>query len=143
MGVLGLSFGGAVSICTAAQVKPGTIQSLVTWSSVPSFLTWRNEPDEPFARVSTNPNGHDRAFHSDRPSIDVPEAYRSLSIPKMQIQGDNDLPGFREQFSAYFSSAQEPKKHLVIPGANHTFDQWPHRKKVIRETVKWFQGTLS
>ena len=142
VGLLGLSFGGAVTICTAHQLKPGVLKSIVTWSSVPSFRTWRAEPDEPFAKPSSNPNGHGRCFYRDRPEVDVPEAFLALTVPKLQIQGDNDLPGFREAFAAYFAKASGPKKHRVIAGANHTFDQPVHRRRAIRETVRWFQQTL-
>jgi alpha/beta superfamily hydrolase len=138
IGLLGLSFGGAVSICAAGQLSPGTVQALVTWSTVPCFKTWRDGADEPATTMKTNPNGHGRQFFTDRPAVNVPEAYASLTIPKLQIQGNDDLPGFREQFTAYFSSAPKPKKHLVISGANHTFDYWPHRRRAIRESVKWF-----
>lgn len=142
IGLLGLSFGGGVSICTANQLKPGSIQALVTWSSVPCFETWRDGENEPFTTVKTNPNGHGRQFFTDRPQVNVPEAYTSLTIPKLQVQGSDDHPGFREKFSAFFPAAPKPRKHLVIPGANHTFDYWPHRRRAIRETVKWFQRYL-
>lgn len=133
IGLLGLSLGGAVSICSAAQ--SGNVDVLVTWSSVPGFKSWqRTQP----AKFTNNPTVEGRIFYTDRPAIDVPEAYVSLAIPKLQIQGDNDIPGFREEFARYFPMAKSPKKHLVIPGADHVFTHWPHRRKVISETVKWF-----
>jgi len=60
----------------------------------------------------------------------------------LQIQGDNDLPGFREAFECYFPAASVPKKHVVIPGADHVFTSWPIRRKVIRLTLAWFQKYL-
>jgi alpha/beta superfamily hydrolase len=138
IGVLGLSFGGAVSICVASQIEPGILNALVTWSSVPKFGSWRMEPDATFCTKKSDPTGHGKPFFTDRPKVDVPDAYISLRIPKLQIQGDNDLPGFREQFSEYFAQALKPKRHVIIPGADHTFTLWPHRHRAIRETVKWF-----
>ncbi|RKX34853.1 MAG: hypothetical protein DRP71_05630 [Verrucomicrobia bacterium] len=143
IGLLGLSFGGAVSICTADQAGPGVLDALVTWSSVPGFRSWRSGPDTTFSTKKSDPNGHGKQFFTDRPEVDVPDAYTSLTIPKLQIQGDDDLPGFREQFTEYFPRALKPKRHTVIPGADHTFTLWPHRRRAIRETVKWFERYLS
>jgi pimeloyl-ACP methyl ester carboxylesterase len=143
IGLLGLSFGGAVCICTTAQLPASTIRALVTWSSVPSFRSWRNEdPKTTPALVSDPAYVVGRAFFTDRPTVDVPEAYLTLTLPKLQVQGDRDLPGFREQFSAYFPKAPGVKKHLVIPGADHTFNEWPHRRKAIGATVRWFERYL-
>lgn len=137
IGVLGISFGGAASICATARSRD--VAALATWSSVPSFKTWRAEPVEKFTK---NPLEVGGKFYTDRPAVDVPEAYCTLEIPKLQIQGDADLPGFLEEFSTYFPLAKNPKKHMVIPGADHTFNDWRHRKKAIAETVKWFRQNL-
>jgi len=142
IGLLGLSFGGGVSICAANQARPGVLDALVTWSSVPEFGSWRRDPNTAYCTKNSDPNGHGKQFFTDRPEVDVPDAYTSLTIPKLQIQGDDDLPGFREKFSEYFPRAPKPKRHTVIPGADHTFTLWPHRRRVIRETVKWFDRYL-
>lgn len=81
-----------------------------------------------------------KKFRADRPAIDVPQAYCSLRISKLQIQGDADLPGLREEFTLYFSRAKAPKKQIVILGADHVFTNWRHRKKVIAETLNGFCG---
>ena len=83
-----------------------------------------------------------KIFYTDRPKTDVPHAYCSLLIPKLQIQGDNDLPGFREEFAFFFPRAKGIKKHIVIPKADHTFTTWPHRKRVLATTLNWFQKYL-
>ena len=90
----------------------------------------------------TEPDETRQGFYTDRPSVDVPQAYCALEIPKLQIQGDGDLPGFLEEFRFYFPRAKKPKKHIVIPKADHTFTNWTHRKKVIAGTLKWFQKYL-
>ena len=77
-------------------------------------------------------------MNTEHPAIDVPEAYVSLKIPKLQIQGDHDIPGFREGFEKFFPLASKPKKHVLIPGASHVFSEWPLRQKVIKLTVNWF-----
>ena len=136
IGVLGLSLGGAVSICTVAE-NPH-VKVLTTWSSVPQFEGWTKGVIGPDGIVRGNPLSGGVGMNTDRPKVDVPEAYVSLKIPKLQIQGDNDIPGFREGFEKFFPLASKPKKHVVVPGGDHVFCNWPIRQKVIKQTVNWF-----
>ena len=136
IGVLGLSLGGAVSICTTAE-NP-RVKTLVTWSSVPKLQGWTKGVVSPSGRIKKDPNLGGPGLSKDHPKVDVPEAYLSLRIPKLQLQGDNDIPGFREGFAAFFPQASAPKKYVVIPGADHTFTNWTHRRKIIRLTTAWF-----
>lgn len=140
IGLLGVSFGGAVSICTLSQIPADAVQALVTWSSVPSFQFWRSTPDiAPELSADLNPmHVSGKKFFTDRPKVDVPEAYVRLDLPKLQIQGDNDIPGFREEFSKYFPVTRGVKKHVIIPGGDHVFTTWKHRKQVIALTTQWF-----
>ena len=57
-------------------------------------------------------------FFIDRPKVDIPEAYVALDIPRLQIQGDNDIPEFRERFAEYCPKNDPLVRHLVIPGAD-------------------------
>lgn len=142
IGVLGLSLGGAVAICTVAQRRAADVAALCTWSSVPSFAFWRRKPD-PALLDPQNCQRVSRRFFRDRPAVDVPAAYASLRCPKLQIQGDADLPGFREGFAEYFRVAPPPKRHVVVPGADHVFTQTRHRRRVIRLTVAFFARNLA
>lgn len=141
VGVLGLSFGGAVSICTVEAREAGEISALCTWSSVPSFKFWRPAPSGSDLDPE-NPERVGKKFFSDRPRRDVPEAYQRLTLPKFQIQGDSDLPGFRETFEEFFPAAREPKQHLILPGADHVFTRVSDRHRVIAETVRFFRKWL-
>lgn len=143
IGLLGLSMGGAVSICAAS--RSDSVDVLVTWSTVPEFGKFvknKNIVQKAQARSAGDLTVPGRNFYSDLPEVDVPEAFCSLSIPKLQIQGDNDLPGFREGFARYFPKAMPPKKHLVIQGGDHVFTRWSDRRKVISSSVKWFEKYL-
>lgn len=140
IGVLGLSLGGAVSICTVAENRH--VKTLVTWSSVPKLAGWTKGVINASGVIARDPIVGGPGLSTDHPKVDVPEAYGSLRIPKLQIQGDNDIPGFREGFETFFPAATAPKKHVVIPGADHVFTAWPIRRKVIRLTVNWFQKYL-
>ena len=135
-GVLGLSLGGAVSICVTAE-NPH-VKTLVTWSAVPKFAGWTKGVVGPKGIVKADPISGGPLFNTDRPKIDVPEAYVSLKIPKLQIQGDHDIPGFLKGFQQYFPAASAPKKHIVIADGDHVFTSWPIRRKVIQRTVDWF-----
>ncbi len=138
VGLVGFSFGGGVSICTAAQT--GLADALVTWSSVPSFKFW-NTKSAP-GNSPKNPNGTGPQFFTDRPTVDIPESYCSLTIPKLQIQGDRDIEGFAETFAGFFRSAPAVKKHLILPGADHVFSLGADRRKVVATTLKWMQKYL-
>jgi alpha/beta superfamily hydrolase len=139
---LGLSFGGGTTICASQQAKPRP-DALLTWSSVPSFGWWRAKPQPGEEAQAGNPLRTGKRFWTDRPKVDVPEAYVALDIPRLQIQGDNDIPEFRERFAAYCPKNDPLVRHLVLPGADHVFTQWEHRRKVIAESVRWLKKQLA
>ncbi|MEM1058035.1 MAG: alpha/beta fold hydrolase [Verrucomicrobiota bacterium] len=142
VGLFGLSMGGAVAICTAAQRRPKTIATLVTWSAVPDFAWWVRDLRERPRPIDFNVWNGD-AFYTDLPQPDVPAAFASLEIPRLQCQGTEDLPEFRERFEAFFAQAPSPKKHLVVPGADHTFTTPAHRQQAADATVAWFEKYLN
>jgi len=139
--LLGLSFGGGTSIC-ASQQAAKTPDALLTWSSVPSFRWWRIKPNPGEEAQPGNPLRTGKRFWTDRPKVDVPEAYVALDIPRLQIQGDNYIPEFRERFAAYCPKNDPLVRHLVIPGGDHVFTNWDHRKLVIAESVRWLKKQL-
>ena len=138
---LGLSFGGGTVICAAYQAKRRP-DALLTWSSVPGFRWWRDQGSMA-KNIGKNPMIPGKRFFVDRPKVDIPEAYVALDIPRLQIQGDHDLPDFRERFASYCPPNDPHVRHLVIPGADHVFNDWPHRKRVIAESVRWLKKHLS
>lgn len=140
IGVLGLSMGAAVSICTVAE-NPH-VKALVTWSACPKFAGWTKAIVNAKGVIERNPIYGGPKLSTDHPRVDVPEAYVSLKIPKLQIQGDKDMAGFREGFEQYFPLASAPKKHVIISGADHVFTTWRDRKKAIELSIKWFQKYL-
>jgi alpha/beta superfamily hydrolase len=138
---LGLSFGGATTICASYQAKRRP-DALLTWSSVPSLRWWHNVPPVAWP-AAINPLDVGPRFFKDRPKVDVPEAYVALDIPRLQVQGDNDIPEFRERFTAYCPKNDPCVRHLVVPGADHVFTNWTHRKLVIAESVRWLKKQLA
>ena len=141
--LLGLSFGGATSICASYQAKSKVRpDALLTWSSVPSLRWWNATPSKENPPSAANPLAVGKRFFTDRPKVDVGEAYVALTIPRLQIQGDNDIPEFRERFAAYCPQNDPRVRHLVLAGADHVFTKWADRSKVIAESVKWMKKTL-
>ena len=140
--LLGLSFGGATAICASYQARTRP-DALLTWSSVPGFRWWRLEPSSGEEAQPGNPLRTGKRFWTDRPKVDVPEAYVALDIPRFQIQGDNDIPDFRERFAAFCPKNNPLVRHLVVPGADHVFTTWEHRRRVIAESVRWLKKHLA
>jgi alpha/beta superfamily hydrolase len=138
---LGLSFGGATAICAAQQARTRP-DALLTWSSVPSLHWWNSTPPTGAKSAGKNPLDVGKRFWTDRPKIDVPEAYVGLDIPRFQIQGDNDIPEFRERFTAFCPQNDPLVRHLVVPGADHVFTTWEHRRRLIAESVRWLKKQL-
>jgi hypothetical protein len=139
---LGASFGGATAICAAYQAWPRP-DALLTWASVPSLRWWHSTAPTDARALGNNPLEPGKRFWTDRPKVDVPEAYVALDIPRFQIQGDNDLAEFRERFTAYCPKNDPLVRHLVVPGADHVFTAWEHRRRVIAESVRWLKRKLA
>jgi len=140
--LLGLSFGGGTVICATHQARRKP-DALLTWSSVPSFNWWRPRPPKGEKPQAGNPLIPGRRFYTDRPRVDIPEAYRLLDLPRLQIQGDRDIPEFCERFAAFCPKSDPQVKHLVLPGADHTFSQWKDRRRVIAESARWLRRQLA
>lgn len=135
--LLGLSMGGAVAVYAAAKYQQD-LKGLVTWSCVPSF-----DPANPASTWFTNETDQNSVFGvrpdfiQHRPDQDVGAVYQTLSLPKLQVQGDADYPHFQSEFEKFFASAPAPKEHVVIAGADHTFTQKIHRTQAIEKTLAW------
>lgn len=138
---LGLSFGGGTVICASyqARLRP---DALLTWSSVPGFYWWRTAVPAGEKPSAGNPLVNGKRFYMDRPKVDVPEAYVLLDIPRLQIQGDQDIPEFVDRFAAFSPKNDPLVRHLVLPGADHVFTTWKHRRRVIAESVRWLKKQL-
>ena len=71
-----------------------------------------------------------------------PRPTLAFDIPRFQIQGDHDNPGFLEEFTAYCPKNDPLVRHLVLPGADHVFSEWKFRRQVIAESVRWLKQQL-
>lgn len=141
--LIGLSMGGAISVFVAEKYQ-NQLSGMITWSCVPSF-----NPSSPSTHwfpkvpVITNVESIGHIFLKDMPEKDISETYQKLQLPKLQIQGDKDFDYFQSEFESFFHKSPEPKKHIVIPGADHVFTNTAHRKEAIQLTLAWIEEILS
>lgn len=138
--LLGMSFGGAVAIYAAAE-RPQDITALVTLSAVPSL-----EPENPSATWFVKPSEEIFApgsgFIDARPAQSVGDAYKTITLPKLQIQGSNDYPHFIEEFSRFYTAAPAPKEHIILEGGDHAFTTHGVRNELRRHLLAWIKQTL-
>lgn len=141
--LLGLSMGGAISIHAASR-RADRLSGLITWSCVPSFeqgvasAHWYPEKPDPDHCESPGPT-----FYTDRPKQSIAEVYKSLTLPKLQIQGDQDFAFFAEEFKIFFEQASEPKKLVLIEGGDHVFTNRTVRTSVIAKTQSWLEDLIA
>lgn len=139
--LLGLSMGAAVSIHVAADHQQ-KIAGLVTWSAVPSF-----DPENPAGQWYLRDTDTTRVFaaapnfSTDRPKQTIGDAYRQLTLPKIQIQGSDDIPHFASEFLKFYDAAPEPKTYVLLEGGDHAFTGKKIRAEVIARSVDWVRET--
>lgn len=135
--LLGLSMGAAVSIHVAANYQQ-KIAGLLTWSAVPSF-----DPENPAGQWYLRDTDTARVFaaaphfSTDRPAQTIGDAYRQLTLPKIQIQGSDDIPHFASEFLKFYEGAPEPKAYVLLQGGDHAFTSKAIRAEVIARSVAW------
>ena len=140
---LGFSMGGAVSVyATAARQPP--LAGLVTWSCVPSFdlaaASSHWHPQKPEPELVT---GVGQGFFDDRPATDVGAIYQTLAIPKLQIQGDADHAFFAREFRSFYDKSPDPKRLVIVHGADHVFSKRSNRDELIDTTLDWIGSLLA
>lgn len=135
--LLGLSMGAAVSIHVAAE-RQKNLAGLVTWSAVPSF-----DPENPAGQWYLRDTDATRVFaaapdfSTDRPAHTIGDAYRQLTLPKIQIQGSDDIPHFASEFLKFYDAAPDPKAYVLLEGGDHAFTSKAIRAEVIARSVAW------
>jgi dipeptidyl aminopeptidase/acylaminoacyl peptidase len=120
LGVVGSSFGGMVAV--AAQDK--RIKAIVTLSTpikmLRSGIRFRN------------------SFYEDLRKYDLLKAVRNAS-PILILHGSSDEVVPLEHSQKLYEAAPEPKRLVIIEGADHIFSQSEHLNKVIDLSIEWFK----
>jgi dienelactone hydrolase len=153
IGVVGLSLGGTVSICTAAIDH--RIGAVTSWSGV-AFLedVFRVNifGEENYQKLMKNgfydiirdgqPVGYriNKKFFMDLKNHNPIEAVAKISPrPVLIVHGTKDVVVPGENAEALYKSARKPKKLQWIKGADHVFMERDKTAEVIAVTTKWFK----
>ncbi|MBO3839941.1 MAG: alpha/beta fold hydrolase [Thermoproteota archaeon] len=147
MGLVGLSLGGVVSILTAAQ-NP-IVKAVCTWSS-PAYLRLLSSLRDSFGADLSQiekgyvdlPSGYriGRMFFEDALKHDIINSCARISPrPMLIIHGSQDSVVPVEHARMLYDGAGEPKKIVIIEGADHTFNRREWEDKVIELTIEWFK----
>ena len=144
IGILGQSFGTAVTITLEPKVK-----CLVMMSSVA-------HPKETFIKLfgdGYNLNGISTKvksngtiskvkpqFWKDFENHKLLESIKNIRSPILFINGEKDDKVPLSEMEAYFEDANEPKEKIIIEGADHGLS--PHRDKMYKIVVDWFKRHL-
>lgn len=148
IGLVGLSLGGVVSIITAS--KNPIVKAVCTWSSPAyfkpppksSFLGDLSQLEKGYLDL---PSGYriKRSFFEDAQKYDVLDSCAKISPrPLLIIHGSNDNIAPIDHAQALYEEAGEPKKIVIIEGADHSFNRRDWEDKVIDLTIEWFKENL-
>lgn len=140
--LIGASFGGASSIFCAADPR---VKCLVV-ASTPAHFEFFSDlfpannlaKDESFIVDGRKIN---RTILEDVKGYDLlAEVSRRSRI--LVLHGDSDELIPKSHAESIFAAAAEPKKLLIIPGADHPFSNEEHYAIMLDETIDWLQKYL-
>jgi dienelactone hydrolase len=132
IGLMGSSFGGYISLLTAAQ-KPD-VRAIVTWATPYRF----SQPDPNSREV---PSVGD-AFYEDVKNYDLVSVLQNVRHC-LVIHGDMDELVPLTHASLICENVREPKRLEIINGADHRFTNPHHRERAYRLTGAWLNGHLN
>lgn len=153
IGATGHSLGGLVTGTFAAE-ETG-IKSVALLSPVfdidsamqnvfgEGYKTWEQNVTAPvYSKSRQQSFDINYAFLKDARTYDPAKSARELRQPLLVVEGNADTTV--QDSKRWFDEAISSKKtHLVtVSGANHTYGEDAHLKKVVEETVLWFKETL-
>ncbi|MEM3659169.1 MAG: alpha/beta hydrolase [Thermoproteota archaeon] len=151
IGLVGLSLGGAVSILTAARNQK--VKAVCTWSSPAEFriisdgvkafgMDLKKILEKGYLDL---PSGYrvGRDFFTDILKHDILDSCSKISPrPLLIIHGLEDSVIPVEHAHMLYERAGEPKKLIIIDGADHTFSRRDWEDRVIEITTEWFKKSL-
>lgn len=131
-GLLGSSLGGFVALFAAAEMR--TPVPVVTWNC-PATLRGLE------ARRDADVAGLGPAFFAEletRRYADAPPG-----IPwTLTIQGDRDEVVPPEHGHILYRQAAEPRRLVILEGADHRLSEMSHRMRAVAESLSWFETPL-
>ncbi|MEM2210319.1 MAG: alpha/beta fold hydrolase [Nitrososphaerales archaeon] len=140
LGVIGSSFGGMVAIAAKDQ-RIKAIVTLGTPYKIPRF-------DKPLIPKEVGqyyvlPSGKrfKKSFYEDLKKYDLLKDIKNAP-PILIIHGSADEVVPLDHAKKLYEAASEPKRLEIIEGADHTFSNMDHLKKVIDLSLEWFKKYL-
>jgi len=151
IGLVGLSLGGAVSILTAARNQ--AVKAVCTWSS-PAEFRLMSDAEKAFGIDLKSilekgyvdlPSGYrvGKDFFTDVLKHDILDGCSRISPrPLLIIHGSEDPVVPVQHAHMLYDKAGEPKKLVMIDGADHTFSRRDWEDRLIEITTEWLKENL-
>ncbi|HVN23251.1 MAG TPA: alpha/beta hydrolase [Syntrophorhabdales bacterium] len=131
IGILGSSFGGSTALVEAA--KNQKIRCVALWAT-PYML--ENKEDESISDIH-----FESSIFEDFSTYDLLGEARKISRA-IVVHGELDEVVSCAEGKAIYDNVREPKKLIVIKGADHTFTDLAHRDKAAELSLVWFKRYL-
>lgn len=80
-------------------------------------------------------------FWEDMENYNLLESVKKIHCPILFIHGAEDEKVPVSEMEAYFESANEPKKKIIIEGSSHNFEL--NREELYKNAVSWFKKYLT
>ena len=144
IGILGQSFGTPTTITLHPDIKSlilmgsfghvkEVMKNLFGEGYNPAGMSTRVKTDGEVVKL--NP-----LFWSDFENHDILKSIKQVRCPILFIHGGKDDIVPVSEMETLYELANEPKKKLIIEGADHGLD--PYRDKMSKAVVDWFKRTL-
>ncbi len=131
IGALGSSFGGATTLVEAARNK--SIRCVALWAT-PYLLD--EKEDTSISGITL-----ERSIYTDFATYDLLHEAQKVSRG-IVVHGEMDEVVPCGEGKAIYARLMEPKKFLLIEGADHTFTDQSHRDRAAEASLDWFKRFL-
>ncbi|MBN2582837.1 MAG: alpha/beta fold hydrolase [Planctomycetes bacterium] len=153
VGLLGLSFGGFMTACTAGA-RPDQVKAVALWSAAGFTMQCKGWNLTPEQKQSLKDRGWldlaglrlSQAWLDDITRHDPFDEIAKYGGPVLLIHGTRDgsvpLQEAMHWVRTLKKRAGAATEHLFIEGADHVFMNCDHHQVVIPRTVRWFKELL-
>ncbi len=131
IGILGSSFGGSTALLEAAKNK--AVRCVALWAT-PYMLEQKD--DETISDISFKPS-----IYFDFSKYDLLKEARKVSHA-LVVHGELDEVVPYVEGKTIYENLREPKKFLLIEGADHAFTNPLHRDTAAEVSLTWFKRHL-
>ncbi|MFM8550875.1 MAG: alpha/beta hydrolase [Nitrospiraceae bacterium] len=156
LGLIGSSFGGLIALLAAADAacKP-RLASLALKCPVPNFeemlrlefgpdgiVAWKRTGTIPDITGGSEPVALHYAFYEDCGRYRGYEAAKSVAVPTLIVQGDQDEYVPLHQSRRLLEALRPPKRLDILPGADHGFSKAEDFRAMAAKLIEWTVANL-